>query len=148
MNQISTSGWLKLNSQYVLVFTQYSLTGSMIPPVVLLSSTPKGLSEYQAITNHHFIVTCQSIFTLIQGRYLTHCEDNTEVCATLIHSMAMYVATSGFGGLQVACWPLVPKFTGSHPAEAVEFLGRKNPQHAFLQRESKAVGPMSQICGT
>jgi hypothetical protein len=28
---------------------------------------------------------------------------------------------SGFGGLEVACWPLVPKFAGSHPAEAVGF---------------------------
>ena len=43
----------------------------------------------------------------------------------------------------VACWPLVPKFAGSNPAEAVRFLGRKNPQHAFLRRGSKAVGPMS-----
>ena len=31
--------------------------------------------------------------------------------------------TSGFGGLEVACWPLIPKFAGSHPAEAVGFLG-------------------------
>jgi hypothetical protein len=36
---------------------------------------------------------------------------------------------SGFVGLEVACWPLVPKFAGSHPAEAFGFLGRKNPQH-------------------
>ena len=50
---------------------------------------------------------------------------------------------SGFGGLEVACWPLVHKFAGSHPAKAVGFLGRKNPQHAFLRRGSKAVGPMS-----
>ena len=50
---------------------------------------------------------------------------------------------SGFGGLGVACWPLVPKFAGSNPAEAVGFLGRKNPQHAFLWRGSKAVGPVS-----
>jgi len=50
---------------------------------------------------------------------------------------------SGFGGLEVVCWPLVPKFAGSHPAEAVGFLGRKNPQHAFLRRGSKAVGHMS-----
>ena len=49
----------------------------------------------------------------------------------------------GFGGLEVACWPLVPKFKGSNPAEAVGFLGRKNPQHAFLRRGNKAVGPMS-----
>ena len=49
----------------------------------------------------------------------------------------------GFGGLGVACWPLVPKFAGSNPAEAVGFLGGKNPLHAFLRRGSKAVGPMS-----
>ena len=28
-------------------------------------------------------------------------------------------------GLGVACWPLVPKFAGSNPAEDVGFLGRK-----------------------
>jgi hypothetical protein len=50
---------------------------------------------------------------------------------------------SGFGGLEVACWPLVPKFAGSYPAEAVGFLGQKNPQRAFLRRGSKAIGPMS-----
>ena len=31
----------------------------------------------------------------------------------------------GFGGLEVACWPLVPKFAGSNPAEAVGFLREK-----------------------
>jgi len=55
----------------------------------------------------------------------------------------IYVCVSGFGGLGVACWPLVPKFAGSNPAETVGFLGRKNPHHSFLRRGSKAVGPMS-----
>jgi hypothetical protein len=32
---------------------------------------------------------------------------------------------SGFGGLNVACRPLVPKFAGSNPAEAVGFLRAK-----------------------
>ena len=50
---------------------------------------------------------------------------------------------NSFGGLGVACWPLVPKFAGSNSAEDVGFLGRKNPQHAFLRRGSKAVCPMS-----
>jgi hypothetical protein len=50
---------------------------------------------------------------------------------------------SGFGGLEVACWPLVPKFAGLHPAEAVGFLGQKNLQHTFLRRGSKAISPMS-----
>jgi hypothetical protein len=48
-----------------------------------------------------------------------------------------------YSGLEVACWPLVHKFVGSHPAEAIEFLGQKNPQHAFHRRGSKAFGPMS-----
>jgi len=32
---------------------------------------------------------------------------------------------SPFSGLGVACWPLVPKFAGSNPAEAVRFLRAK-----------------------
>jgi hypothetical protein len=37
---------------------------------------------------------------------------------------------SGFGGLEDACWPLVPKFVGSNPAEAVGFFRAKNyPSH-------------------
>ena len=40
------------------------------------------------------------------------------------------LTANGFGGLEVACWPLVPKFVGSNPAEAVGFLRvNKNPQH-------------------
>jgi hypothetical protein len=31
------------------------------------------------------------------------------------------IINSGFGGLGVACWPLLPKFAGSNPAEAVRF---------------------------
>jgi hypothetical protein len=49
----------------------------------------------------------------------------------------------GFGGLEVACWHLIPKFAGSHPAEDVGFLGRKNPENGFFRRGSKAVGLMS-----
>ena len=42
-------------------------------------------------------------------------------------SLFIYV---GFGGLEVACWSLVPKFAGSNPAEAVGFLRvNKNPQN-------------------
>jgi len=39
---------------------------------------------------------------------------------------------SRFCGLEVACWPLVPKFAGSHPAEAVGFLGRKKSSAPLL----------------
>jgi hypothetical protein len=56
-----------------------------------------------------------------------------------------------WGGVRLtvskACWPLVPKFAGSNPAEAVGFFGQKNPQHVFLRRGSEAVSTMSQLCG-
>jgi hypothetical protein len=32
---------------------------------------------------------------------------------------------SGFGGLEDACWPLVPKFGGSNPTEDVGFFRAK-----------------------
>jgi hypothetical protein len=43
--------------------------------------------------------------------------------------------SNGFGGAEVACWPLIPKFAGS------------NPDETFLRRGSKIIGPMSQFCG-
>jgi hypothetical protein len=42
---------------------------------------------------------------------------------------------------------LDPKIAGSLTGEAVGFFRQKNPQHAFLRKGSKAVCPMSQICG-
>ena len=47
-----------------------------------------------------------------------------------------FISVHGFGGLGVACWPLVPKFAGSNPAEAVGFLGRKKSS-ARLPSEGK-----------
>ena len=41
-----------------------------------------------------------------------------------------------FSGLGVACWPLVPKFMGSNPAEAVGFL-RAKKSSAHLPSEGK-----------
>ena len=61
----------------------------------------------------------------------------------ICHYCSPLLGDISFGGLGVACWPLVPKFAGSNPAEDVGFLGRKNSQHAFLRRASKATGPMS-----
>ena len=46
------------------------------------------------------------------------------------------VTIRGFGGLEVACWPFVPKFAGSNPAEAVGyFMAKKSP--ASLPSEGK-----------
>ena len=44
------------------------------------------------------------------------------MCALIVSTT--FVRSSDFGGLEVPCWPLVPKFAVSHPAEAVG-LGRK-----------------------
>ena len=32
-----------------------------------------------------------------------------------LHNFKIRSHISGFGGLEVACWPLVPKFAGSNP---------------------------------
>ena len=54
---------------------------------------------------------------------------------TLPFKSSMYIMR-GFGGLGVACWPLVPKFAGSNPAEAVGFLGVKK---SSARRQSHVV---------
>jgi hypothetical protein len=76
------------------------------------------------------------------SRHVTDCTFTHTLTYIYILFQDIY-CESGYGGLGVECWPLVPKFAGSNPAEAVGFLGRKNPQHAVLSRGSKAVGPMS-----
>ena len=48
----------------------------------------------------------------------------------------LHLVKSGFGGLEVACWPLVPKFAGSNPAEAVGFF-RAKKSSARLPSEGK-----------
>jgi hypothetical protein len=55
-----------------------------------------------------------------------------------------YAIYSGFGGLGVAYWPLVPKFAGSNPAEIVGFLRAKKssarlPSEGKLSRRSHVV---------
>ena len=45
-------------------------------------------------------------------------------------------APSGFGCLEVARWPLVPKFAGSNPTEAVGFF-RAKKSSARLPSEGK-----------
>ena len=57
--------------------------------------------------------------------------------ATLFSGLlSIFFCGYGFGGLGVACWPLVPKFAGSNPAEAVGFL-RAKKSSARLPSEGK-----------
>ena len=48
-------------------------------------------------------------------------------CVFVVLGIQKVTHVSGFGGLEVACWPLVPKFAGSHPAEAVGFFRARLP---------------------
>jgi hypothetical protein len=46
----------------------------------------------------------------------------------LISPTGVILKSSGFGGLENACWPLVPKIAGSNPVEAVGFFrAEKSP---------------------
>ena len=56
--------------------------------------------------------------------------------AIIIRIIIILVCNIGFGGLGVACWPLVPKFAGSNPAEAFGFL-RAKKSSARLPSEGK-----------
>ena len=51
-------------------------------------------------------------------------------------SRTIFLEYPDFRGLGVACWPLVPKFAGSNPAEAVGFL-RAKKSSARLPSEGK-----------
>jgi hypothetical protein len=87
----------------------------------------------------------QSLFATLLNRLRTLGEphnSNMRIAQNKLLQLTVYVIginLSGFGGLEITCWPLVPKFAGSNPAEAVGFFSAKNPQHAFLGGEVKAV---------
>ena len=61
---------------------------------------------------------------------------STVACPALQYFSTYLTKGIDFGGLGVACWPLVPKFAGSNPAEAVGFLGQKKTS-ALLSSEGK-----------
>ena len=52
---------------------------------------------------------------------------------------------SDCGGLEVAFWPWYPSSRVQTRTKPLDFSWRKNPQHAFLRKGSKAVCPMSHI---
>ena len=60
----------------------------------------------------------------------------TYVIDTHTHIYIKVKVKFGFGGL-VACWPLVPKFAGSNPTEAVGFFKAKKQSSARLPSEEK-----------
>jgi hypothetical protein len=62
------------------------------------------------------------------------------------HNLAVILTSihSDFGGLEVECCPLEPKFAGSNPAEALRFFrAKKSSVRLPSEKGSKPVGPMS-----
>ena len=74
------------------------------------------------ISNNRFTLATRDITNNLQRDVKTA----TEACREV----------SGFGSLEVACWPLVLKFAGSNPAEAVGFF-RAKKSSARLPSEGK-----------
>ena len=113
-------------------------------------------------SHHHLVSTNMNYVTFVRYKMCFEQQPYTQylyetifrtgslaTCTTFLFTIHLFTINfSGFGGLEVACWPLVPKFAGSNTAETVsDFSGRKNPQHAFFRKGNKAVFPMSQIYG-
>ena len=96
----------------------------------------KGLWVHSLCIIQVFMKRLTTSLPILRGK----CCDWTRPSAVLY---SCFILANLYNSLGVACWPLVPKFAGSNPAEAVGILGRKNPQHTFLRRGSKAVGPVS-----
>jgi hypothetical protein len=63
-------------------------------------------------------------------KYVVKCDDMVNILV------------SSFGGQVVSMLASSTRVRGFKPGRS-----RKNPQHAFLRKGSKAVFPMSQICG-
>jgi hypothetical protein len=78
-----------------------------------------------------------------------------DLCVYLYFNMYNYVEinqlnalNSGFGGLVVSMLASGTQVRGFKPGRNRRiFWGEKNPRHAFFRKGSKAVCPMSQICG-
>jgi hypothetical protein len=64
----------------------------------------------------------------------------------LSQSQIKLVAWGGFGGLEDACWPLVPKFADSNPAERVGFFkAEKIPSTPSFGGEVKPAAPLRRF---
>ena len=86
------------------------------------------------MSKYYEIIPGQKQLTVQEGVAIPEENDTAEV--KIYNIFRIYPSLSGFGGLGVACWPLVPKFAGSNPAEAVGFLGVKKSS-ARLPSEGK-----------
>ena len=81
------------------------------------------------------IILCQWVFSEQREKVVRLLLYTSEIVQEILYPVSKR-RVSGFGGLEVACWPLVPKFAGSNPGEAVGFF-RAKKSSARLPSEGK-----------
>jgi len=96
------------------VYCPFHCSSDPAEPKISLLGRPEGLDKQRTI------VCIRTFIRILQG----------------VEILIICIKEIGFGGLEVACWPLVPKFAGSNPAEAVGFL-RAKKSSARLPSEGK-----------
>ena len=92
-----------------------------------------------AVTHRHFFQRNKCQTEEMPVCFLTAscvCKPLRPTSSTSVHGHHLQRKISGLGGLEVACWPLVPKFAGSNSAEAVGFF-RAKKSSARLPSEGK-----------
>ena len=80
-------------------------TGREVIPHIRMNDIVQGFPEIHV----HLNIVQKAIFDVVNSKT----------------GVALTYRKSGFSGLEVGCWPLVPKFAGSNPAEAVELFRAK-----------------------
>jgi len=73
------------------------------------------------------------LFVYKPSSHIIHTYVYIHIHVYILHAISL---DSGFGGLGVACWPLVPKFADSNPVETVGFFWVKKSS-ARLPSEGK-----------
>ena len=97
----------------------------MQPGVLTLKSTKSDSALLQLCKPDFRVINrCKFLFTDTFHpdtlyRCVQNCFDEARRCSSRCHLFLWHYSYSGFGGLEVPCWLLVPKFAGSNPAEAV-----------------------------
>jgi len=75
-------------------------------------------------------------------------ESSGQVCSWLLTFIELQGEVQQLRWSRGSVLPLSTQICGFKPGRSrKDFSREKNPQHSFLWKGSKAVGPMSQICG-
>ena len=101
---------------------------------IFVNEFHKNARAVQSPIHGHRQMVFRSFSTHKTFHFASHKMSKKNQC--LFPTILLTYSQSGFGGLGVACWSLVPKFAGSNPAGAVGFLGAKKSS-AHLPSEGK-----------